>query len=160
MTVPWGQTFREIERDIAQPNPTNDPNVFCACGWPEHLLIPRGKTDGMPFDLSVMMTPTQVDQVTSSRRQLGTANHVGSCQDSVSYCPLKNDKNPDSRPMGYPFDGPAVANERSESNMFFADFVQPISNMASQEFNIFHVNKTVLRGNGAPRDLREIHVAP
>jgi len=157
LTVPWAQTFREIERDTTQLTRTQ---AMCSCGWPDHLLLPRGKVDGMLFDLFVMLTNTQIDQVASSRRQLGTLTPKGTCRDSISYCGMIDDKFPDSRPMGYPFDRPAVPDERSHLEMFVEDFVSPNPNMGTTEVKIFHVDKTLLRGNGAPETLRKLYVAP
>ncbi|CAL8122997.1 unnamed protein product [Orchesella dallaii] len=157
LTVPWGQTFREIERDTATLTRTQ---AMCSCGWPDHLLLPRGKVDGMPFDLFVMLTNTQIDQVASSRRQLGTLTPKGTCRDSISYCGMIDEKFPDSRPMGYPFDRPAVADESSNLTMFVEDFVSPVSNMAVAEIKIFNIDKTILRGNGAPENGRKIYVTP
>lgn len=62
--------------------------------------------------------------------------------------------------MGYPFDRPASAQEVTQSNMFLADFTAPVTNMLSTEVIISHVNKTTLRGNGAPETMRKIFVAP
>ncbi|ODN02615.1 Phenoloxidase 2 [Orchesella cincta] len=157
LTVPWAQTFREIERDVQSLTRTQ---AMCSCGWPDHLLLPRGRVDGMPFDLFVMLTNTQIDQVASSRRQLGTLTPKGTCRDSISYCGMIDDKFPDSRPMGYPFDRPAVSDEHSKPDMFLEDFVTPTSNMGSAVVKIFHVDKTLLRGNGAPEVLRKLQVTP
>ncbi|ODM96378.1 Phenoloxidase subunit 1 [Orchesella cincta] len=157
LTVPWGQTFREIERDTTNLTRTQ---AMCSCGWPEHLLLPKGRADGMLFDLFVMLTNTQIDQVVSSKRQLGTLTPKGTCRDSISYCGMIDDKFPDSRPMGYPFDRPAVADESSKINMFLDEFVAPVSNMASTEIKIYNIDKTIVRGNGAQENARKIYVTP
>jgi len=65
---------------------------YCGCGWPYHLLVPKGTSSGMPFRLLVVATDWQIDRV-------GPENNCG----SMSFCGAK-DKYPDSRSMGYPFD--------------------------------------------------------
>lgn len=77
-----------------QPHPGEDPN-YCDCGWPYHLLLPRGTTAGMDFRLMVMVTDHQADLV-------GAEKKCG----SMSFCGVKDADYPDKRPMGYPFDRP------------------------------------------------------
>jgi tyrosinase len=77
-----------------KPHPGDDPN-YCDCGWPYHLLLPRGKPNGMDFRLLVMLTDYQADLV-------GAEKKCG----SMSFCGVKDADYPDKRPMGYPFDHP------------------------------------------------------
>lgn len=77
-----------------QPHPGEDPN-YCDCGWPYHLLLPRGTEAGMDFRLMVMLTDHQADLV-------GAEKKCG----SMSFCGVKDAQYPDKRPMGYPFDRP------------------------------------------------------
>ncbi|XP_076338209.1 hemocyanin B chain-like isoform X2 [Tachypleus tridentatus] len=72
-------------------------NEYCSCGWPDHLLVPRGNENGMPFHLFVMLTDWLHDQV-------GDHGKTGMCTDAVSYCGAKDQLYPDRRPMGFPFD--------------------------------------------------------
>ena len=67
---------------------------YCDCGWPFHLLLPRGTRDGMKCKLLVMITDWSKDQL----------SRCG----SVSFCGAEKpgDKYPDGKPMGYPFDRP------------------------------------------------------
>lgn len=44
-------------------DPENDLFNFCGCGWPQHMLLPRGKQEGMDFQLLVMVTDWKLDQV-------------------------------------------------------------------------------------------------
>jgi hypothetical protein len=71
----------------------HDPDVYCTCGWPYNLLLPRGRSDGMDFLIIAAATDWHKDNVTES--------HCG----SMSYCGGK-DRYPDARPMGYPFARP------------------------------------------------------
>jgi tyrosinase len=78
--------------DIHYPmgNP-HEEGGFCECGWPYHLLVPRGSEAGMRFALLAVLTKDRLpDQ--------------GGCG-SMSFCGVK-DEYPDPRPMGYPFDRP------------------------------------------------------
>jgi len=66
----------------------------CGCGWPHHLLLPRGTTQGMHFDLFVIITDstgfeTETEDV---------------CVPATILCGSRGGKYPDLYPMGYPFD--------------------------------------------------------
>lgn len=67
-------------------------NPYCECGWPYHLLIPRGTEAGMRFALLAIITGDD---------NLVPQGHCG----SVSFCGAR-DQYPDVKPMGYPFDRP------------------------------------------------------
>lgn len=64
----------------------------CECGWPYHLLYPRGNKQGMRFALLTIVTK---DDRLARQGQCG----------SMSFCAV-NDEYPDAKPMGYPFDRP------------------------------------------------------
>ena len=36
---------------------------YCRCGWPYHLLLPRGTDAGMPFRLAAIVTDLALDNV-------------------------------------------------------------------------------------------------
>lgn len=44
VTIPWEQTFRDLERSVQTP--AANEQTFCGCGWPEHMVIPRGTATG------------------------------------------------------------------------------------------------------------------
>ena len=83
----------------SEPRPpqtgTVDARNYCDCGWPYHLLLPRGTSNGMAFRLMVMMTDWNVDRV-------GADSSCG----SLSFCGARDTDYPDARAMGYPFDRP------------------------------------------------------
>lgn len=90
-------TFRDLENaniDPASPEAT-DFN-FCGCGWPQHMLLPRGRPEGMPFQLFFMLTDYAQDKVTQPAAR--------GCANGVSFCGIQDAKYPDTRPMGFPFD--------------------------------------------------------
>ncbi|KAJ8019930.1 Hemocyanin AA6 chain [Holothuria leucospilota] len=89
---------------------------YCECGWPEHMLLPRGTPSGMQFDLFVMATDWSADSTDNLDR-------------GTSYCGVKNKKYPDSRSMGFPFDRKLKYNTIDE-------FVQGFSNMYSTPVKI------------------------
>lgn len=68
-------------------------NAACECGWPYHLLYPRGTAAGMRFALLAIVTKDD---------QLAEQGQCG----SMSFCSVARDQYPDKRPMGYPFDRP------------------------------------------------------
>lgn len=99
ITNPNEFTFRDLEqgRSGNPGTPENAEFDFCGCGWPQHLLVPRGKPEGMTYQLFVMVTDFEKDKVSqpSSDR---------SCANGVSFCGILDGKYPDARPMGFPFD--------------------------------------------------------
>jgi hypothetical protein len=81
--------------DVRDIEPSGDPeDGYCECGWPYHLLLPRGTAAGMYFRLFALVTDGDIDRVPGPE-------HCG----SMSFCGVRNDY-PDTRPMGYPFDRP------------------------------------------------------
>ncbi|GBO02667.1 Hemocyanin F chain [Araneus ventricosus] len=100
---------------LAGEVPTESNAEFCSCGWPDHLLIPRGNHKGMDFYLFVMLTDYEQDYVDGP-----TDTPV--CADAVSYCGVKDQKYPDKKAMGFPFDRVIKARtipEFSSPNMTF-----------------------------------------
>ncbi|RIB23645.1 hypothetical protein C2G38_2139650 [Gigaspora rosea] len=75
----------------------SEEEQYCDCGWPFHLLLPRGSRNGMKFKLFVFISDWEKDKVPRVTR----------CG-SLSFCGAEKpkDKYPDIRPMGYPFDRP------------------------------------------------------
>uniref|UniRef100_A0A6A7FNP2 Phenoloxidase 2-like n=1 Tax=Hirondellea gigas TaxID=1518452 RepID=A0A6A7FNP2_9CRUS len=96
-------TFRELETGIRGGIPASErppgelEEDFCGCGWPQHLLVPRGRPEGMDFQIFVMMTDYEEDRMPgpSGARQ---------CASASSYCGVLDSRYPDKRPMGFPFD--------------------------------------------------------
>lgn len=97
----------EIPQSYSQLNQTKQdrikerPRTYCGCGWPHHLLLPKGTERGLPFDLFVMLTNGDEDYV-APRNNPRRAS--GECKPAPIYCGRLNDTYPDARPMGYPFD--------------------------------------------------------
>lgn len=36
---------------------------FCGCGWPQHMLVPKGTEAGAPYVLFVMLSNYEFDKV-------------------------------------------------------------------------------------------------
>ncbi|XP_038068636.1 hemocyanin AA6 chain-like isoform X2 [Patiria miniata] len=96
------------------------PDRYCECGWPEHMLVPRGTAAGMPFDLFVMVTNWANDSSTDDLDR------------GTSYCGVKDKTYPDKRPMGFPFD------RKIDSALYkhVADFSKGFSNMKTLPIKI------------------------
>jgi hypothetical protein len=82
-------------RPVIPPGTPQSARNYCDCGWPYHLLLPRGTRQGMPCRVMVMLTDWLIDRV-------GADSACG----SLSFCGARDADYPDSRPMGYPFDRP------------------------------------------------------
>ncbi|XP_015923306.1 hemocyanin D chain [Parasteatoda tepidariorum] len=107
-------TFEELEKGEGL---SDNSNEYCSCGWPEHMLVPRGTPRGMVFHLFVMLTDFDMDKVEDQPAAV-------ICSDAVSYCGAKDQKYPDKRAMGYPFDRPVKARTPSQfktQNMSFTE---------------------------------------
>lgn len=94
VTVSNAPTFSQLQ---AGEGMTENTTEFCSCGWPQHLLVPRGSDKGMEFKLFVMLTDYELDHVNG-------LNDHSICADAVSYCGANDQKYPDRKAMGFPFD--------------------------------------------------------
>lgn len=166
VTIPYDRSFRRVG---GQPQQAATDMQFCGCGWPEHMLLPRGTAEGTDFDLFVMVSDYERDRIDSSsstyvynpehycRQPLwfrcrtilmpahfsfaenGIAPRNASCDDALSFCGLKNAKYPDKRAMGFPFDRP------TETVTSLAEFTQQIPNAATTNCKILFSNRILNR---------------
>lgn len=100
---------------------------FCGCGWPQHMLIPKGAPEGVACQLFVMISDYKDDKIEQ--------NTEGVCNDADSYCGIKDKLYPDRRSMGYPFD-----REPREGVDTLQQFLTP--NMRVQDCTIRFENRT------------------
>ncbi|MEO6612390.1 MAG: hypothetical protein ABIT05_06615 [Chitinophagaceae bacterium] len=91
------------------PTKIGDNNALCDCGWPYHLLVPRGTRAGMGFRIMMMVTDAAVDLV-------GPEPECG----SLSFCGATSNLYPDKRPLGYPFNRKFNANGTAITNTIAA----------------------------------------
>nr|CAC44752.1 hemocyanin subunit 4 [Cupiennius salei] len=114
VTLAHTYTFEELKAGQAA---SQDATEYCSCGWPENMLVPKGTSKGMDFELFVMCTDYTVDNPEG-------ANVRTICSDAVSYCGAKDQKYPDKKPMGFPFDRHLTARTAEElltDNMAITD---------------------------------------
>ncbi|BET00231.1 Phenoloxidase subunit 2 [Nesidiocoris tenuis] len=95
VTIPFERSFRNLNQ-APQSGQELQRYMFCGCGWPHHMLIPKGTADGYPCELFVMVSNWADDKVE------GRGDPV--CADAASYCGVRDALYPDKRSMGYPFD--------------------------------------------------------
>ncbi|CAL8125681.1 unnamed protein product [Orchesella dallaii] len=100
LTKPWSTSLKDMKLMAKHPSETAE---FCGCGFPQHLYIPKGTKEGMPFDLFVMATNFDEDRVQDSPKDL---QFPEPCNSPYIFCGRPNRRYPDARPMGYPFDRP------------------------------------------------------
>ncbi|CAH1106364.1 unnamed protein product [Psylliodes chrysocephalus] len=98
VTIPFERTFRDLDTSRPQGGDALAAFNFCGCGWPQHMLIPRGNTDNPGFraELFVMISNFDDDRVDQ--------DISGICNDADTFCGIKDRLYPDRRSMGYPFD--------------------------------------------------------
>lgn len=64
VTIPYERSFRRIGSQY-QPTEASDLSQFqfCGCGWPQHMLLPKGTAAGTKFDIFVMISDYEADRV-------------------------------------------------------------------------------------------------
>ncbi|CAG9811994.1 unnamed protein product [Chironomus riparius] len=122
VTIPYERTFRNLDTRPTGGQGEQQFN-FCGCGWPHHMLIPKGTTQGIRAQLFVMVSNYEQDRV---NQDLG-----GTCSDAASYCGIRDRLYPDRRHMGYPFD--RINRQGADA---LASFLTP--NMRVQDVMIIH----------------------
>ncbi|XP_054737407.1 phenoloxidase 2-like [Anastrepha obliqua] len=129
VTIPFEQTFRNVDKNRPGEGSSEELEFnFCGCGWPDHMLIPKGLPEGLCCELFVMVSDYDQDRV---EQQL-----VGTCSDAASYCGVRDRLYPDRRAMGYPFDRLA----RSGADRL-VNFLTP--NMSIVDVVVRHDNRIV-----------------
>ncbi|KAG5668816.1 hypothetical protein PVAND_016739 [Polypedilum vanderplanki] len=94
LTIPYERTFRNLD---ARPTGSGeDAYNFCGCGWPQHMLIPKGTPQGLPCVLFVMISDYEQDRINQDL--------AGTCNDAAIFCGIRDRFYPDKRTMGFPFD--------------------------------------------------------
>ncbi|XP_053965114.1 phenoloxidase 2-like [Anastrepha ludens] len=97
VTIPFEQTFRNVDKNGPGEGSSEELEFnFCGCGWPDHMLIPKGSRGGLPCELFVMVSDYDKDRI--------EVLIESTCKDAPSYCGLRDHRYPDRRAMGYPFD--------------------------------------------------------
>lgn len=85
--------------------------LLIGCGWPEHMLVPRGAPEsdngGLACQLFVMVSNYDDDVVEQDL--------TGTCKNALAYCGIRDRLYPDKRNMGFPFDRKATKNDEKLS---------------------------------------------
>lgn len=63
VTIPFERTFRNLEAGRPTDPNQQDAFNFCGCGWPQHMLIPRGSETGFSAEIFVMISNFDGDRV-------------------------------------------------------------------------------------------------
>ncbi|XP_045539351.1 phenoloxidase subunit 1 [Papilio machaon] len=129
VTIPYERTFRNQSNRQGTAGTAQAAQFdFCGCGWPHHMLIPKGTPEGYPVVVFAMVTNWDDDKIEQDL--------VGTCNDAAAYCGIRDRRYPDKRPMGFPFDRPAPVG-------ILEDFLKP--NMAIKQCNIRFTDATRVR---------------
>ncbi|CAL8095574.1 unnamed protein product [Orchesella dallaii] len=130
LTIDFPASLRELRMTTENTMP------FCGCGWPHHLLIPKGKRDGLSMDLFAMITNSAEDAVIPERRA-----PPQNCRPAYIFCGLMDEKYPDARPMGYPFDRRLYISEKGQGPAFLEHLVRDAPNMAFSHIKVVHFDE-------------------
>ncbi|EDS34231.1 phenoloxidase subunit 1 [Culex quinquefasciatus] len=136
VTIPYERTFRAVGT-AATPKDENALAQFrfCGCGWPQHMLVPKGAPGpGVQFDIFAMVSDFSQDTVNQE------FDPNAPCNDSHSFCGLRDKLYPDKRAMGYPFDRSTPATIAT-----LQDFISPNSNMKTNTVQIKFSNTVIAR---------------
>ncbi|XP_053688843.1 phenoloxidase 1-like [Sabethes cyaneus] len=135
VTIPYERTFRRIGT-AQQPTDAKQREQFrfCGCGWPQHMLIPKGAPEGVQFDLYVMISNFADDTVNQD------FDENVDCNDAHSFCGLRDKLYPDKRPMGFPFDRTTPV-----ATTTLNQFIGSNSNMATSTVQIKFTNTVIAR---------------
>lgn len=74
LTIPFERTFRNLD-ETPEGGEALEQYNFCGCGWPQHMLVPKGKPEGMQCQLFVMISDFEDDKVSDEQ---------------IAICPLGN----------------------------------------------------------------------
>ncbi|XP_044259844.1 phenoloxidase 1-like [Tribolium madens] len=96
LTIPFERTFRNLDVNRPTGGDALSQFNFCGCGWPQHMLLPKGTEAGYLCQLFVMISNYADDRVEQDTS--------GTCNDGDTFCGIKDKLYPDRRSMGYPFD--------------------------------------------------------
>ncbi|XP_026465404.1 phenoloxidase 2-like [Ctenocephalides felis] len=132
VTIPFERTFRNLNDRPAAGTDAEAAFNFCGCGWPHHLLIPKGTPQGMEYELFVMVSNYNDDRVDQTI--------TGTCNDSSSYCGIRDRLYPDKRAMGFPFDRPPPNGVDT-----LASLVQSLPNMVVKDVVVQFTDRSVVR---------------
>eukprot|EP00092_Neocalanus_flemingeri_P010483 GFUD01011294.1.p1 GENE.GFUD01011294.1~~GFUD01011294.1.p1 ORF type:complete len:730 (-),score=165.48 GFUD01011294.1:151-2340(-) len=110
------RSLLELQEALFSGNITeSELSQFEGCGWPAHLLVPRGTASGPAFSLVVMLSKLLPGDAALSADQEKVA------KSAFVHCGLPGSDVPDSRPMGFPFDRPVGWRLQGRSNMAVTD---------------------------------------
>jgi len=134
VTIPFERTFMDLDTNRPTGGDALAQFNFCNCGWPDHLLVPKGSVEGYASQLFVMISNYDDDAVQPPQDESGI------CNDSAVFCGLKDKKYPDRRSMGFPFDRMPRDGVRT-----LQQFLTP--NMKVQDVSIKFNDRTIRRPN-------------
>lgn len=63
VTIPFERSFRNLEANRPTGGDALEQFNFCGCGWPQHMLIPKGTPEGFNCHLFVMISNYADDRV-------------------------------------------------------------------------------------------------
>lgn len=63
VTIPFERTFRDLDTNRPQTGDQLAQFNFCGCGWPQHMLVPKGTPEGLQSQLFVMISDYSGDRV-------------------------------------------------------------------------------------------------
>ena len=95
MKIPESFQYGDLQSSLESGNITADEFNHFGCGWPEHLLISKGKPEGSLFNIFVVVSKLLDGETLPVDLQ------------TFTMCGVRGNDFPDKRPMGFPIDRPA-----------------------------------------------------
>ena len=67
VTIPYERTYRQVAgANVPTQSEALRQFQFCGCGWPQHLMLPKGSAAGFKFELFCMISEYADDAVTQT----------------------------------------------------------------------------------------------
>jgi tyrosinase len=63
VTIPFERTFRDLRGKPDEGTAEGEAFNYCGCGWPQHMLVPKGLPEALECDLFVMVSNYEQDRV-------------------------------------------------------------------------------------------------
>ena len=63
VTIPFERTFRSLNVNPREESENVATFNFCGCGWPQHMLVPKGTPSGAEYQLFVMISNYDNDRL-------------------------------------------------------------------------------------------------
>ncbi|ODM96757.1 Phenoloxidase subunit 2 [Orchesella cincta] len=131
LTIDFPSSLRELRQTTENTMP------FCGCGWPHHLLVNSKRKSRRPFNGFIRNNNNSEEDAVVPDRRAPPQN----CRPAYIFCGLMDERYPDARPMGYPFDRRLYVSEKGHGPAFLEHLVRDVPNSAFSHIKVVHYDE-------------------